>query len=152
MENILVVPSGLIKRLEAQLKTAKTKFGSSYRRHIRHCAGYLSLINIASSAPAFVGSHLPRLFSRFVSLVDQPTSASRGEYLITRRSLAYLEQAGMKLVLKAGDAVALLEKSSMDPPVELPVHRTLGLLSNIAPESLPLATGITARRTHRPSV
>ncbi|CDJ46997.1 hypothetical protein, conserved [Eimeria brunetti] len=109
---------------------------------------YLSLLYIASSAPSYVSSNMPTLFSRFVSVLDRPREESRGEYFITRRSLAYLEQAGMKLILKAGDAVALLEKSSIEPPVELRVHRTLGLLSNISPASLPLAAA--GRTLHHP--
>ncbi|CDI87506.1 hypothetical protein, conserved [Eimeria praecox] len=83
----------LIERLKAQLEAAKTTLGSTYRRHVRQCAGYLSLLSIASSVPACIGSNLPHLFSRFVSLVDRPTEANKGEYVITRRSLAYLTLA-----------------------------------------------------------
>lgn len=143
----MIVSSGLIERFEAQLRAAKTKFGPSYRRHVRQCAGYLWLLNIASAAPAYASTNLPRLFSRFVSIIDGPTEERRGEYLITRRSLAYLEQAGMKLVLKAGDAVALLEKSSVESRGEAFVHHTLGL-SNISPASLPLAAGTATLQTY----
>lgn len=134
--------SGLIGKLQAQVYEDRRALGQDFKGHVRRCAGYLSLLRIAQAASGYVGSQLASLFSLFVMLVGRTTRADKARYILTERKLGYVEQAGMKLILKAGEALKLLEGSVEEPPLEqLLGHEALWRLSSFSPATLPVAAG-----------
>lgn len=131
----------LIGKLKTQLLAARDTTGLAFRRHVRQCAGYLWMLHTAKVFPGVLGGHLAPLFSRFALLHVNPTlDASRGQRIITERNLAYVEQTGIKLALKAGDAVNLLRELALDLPAQLLSRQALGLLS-ISAEGFPKSVG-----------
>ncbi|XP_026194080.1 uncharacterized protein LOC34622805 [Cyclospora cayetanensis] len=126
----------LIRQLQAKLGAASVDFGPAYKQHVRQAAGYITLLHATNSASPYVGPHLSSLFSRYAYLVNQ-SEKSKSKYLIAERRLAFEEQAGLKLAIKAREALTLLEASAKEPLKQLGIHTAPALLSFTVPESSP---------------
>lgn len=136
----------LIGKLKTQLLAARDTTGPAFRRHVRQCAGYLWMLHAAKVFPGFLGGHLAPLFSRFALLhVDPTLQASRGQRIVSERNLAYVEQTGIKLALKAGDAVNLLRELALELPAQLLSRQALGLLS-VSAEGF--SESVAGRKSH----
>ncbi|KAL8452854.1 hypothetical protein Emed_001152 [Eimeria media] len=123
----------LLTKLETQMREAKQDMGGGYRKHVRRCAGYLSLLHITGASSGYIGAQLPSLFLRFAMLVDKETHEERARFLVTQRHLGYVEQAGIKLVLRAKDALHLLDKSVKETPKGPLLNSSLEMLSIRSP-------------------
>ncbi|KAL8269892.1 hypothetical protein Esti_006177 [Eimeria stiedai] len=123
----------LMTKLERQMREAKQDLGDGYKKHVRRCAGYLSLLHISGASSGYIGPQLPSLFLRFATLVDKESHEERTRFLVTQRHLGFVEQASIKLLLKAKDALNLLDKSMKEPPAEPLVNPSLEMLSIRSP-------------------
>ncbi|KAL8443082.1 hypothetical protein Emag_006109 [Eimeria magna] len=119
----------LIAKLETQIREAKQDLGDGFKKHVRRCAGYLSLLHISGASSGYIGPQLPSLFLRFAMLVDKESHEERARFLVTQRHLGFVEQASIKLVLKAKDALNLLEKSMKEAPAGPLLYSSLDMLS-----------------------
>lgn len=122
--------SVLINKLKTQLLATRDITGPAFRTHVRQCAGYLKMLHIAKVFPGILGGQLAVLFSRFALLHLNPTlQGSTSQLIVTERNLAYVEQTGVKLALKAGDAISLLNELALELPAQPLSRQVVGLLS-----------------------
>ncbi|KAL8424983.1 hypothetical protein Efla_004460 [Eimeria flavescens] len=135
----------LLLKLEAQLRQSKERLGDSFQKSLRQQVGFLSLLHTTRASAGLAGPQLAGDFSRFSAFLDSQSQQERTQFAVAERRLGFAEQASVRLLLKAADAVALLQQTAKEEIEYKPLPAEFQLLSLGQQAFFPSASGGAAR-------